>query len=86
MYRNYYSYNDMPSLAKRTEPQAEIRKAPPAPIIPEPEKKPSMGFLNNLSLDDIILLAILFLLLANGCEDKLLLAAIGFVFLTGIVF
>ena len=69
MYRNYYSYNDMPSIAKMTEPQPEPRKAPPKPIIAEPKKKQNVGFLQNLSLDDIILLAIIFLLLANDCED-----------------
>ena len=42
------------------------------------------GFLSNLQLDDIILIAIVLLLLADGCDDNLLILAIAFVFISGI--
>ena len=42
------------------------------------------GFLSNLQLDDIILIAIIMLLLADGCDDNLLILAIAFVFISGI--
>ena len=42
------------------------------------------GFLSNLQLDDIILIAIVLLLLADGCDDNLLILARAFVFISGI--
>ncbi len=38
------------------------------------------GILANLKSDDVILLAVALVLLMDGCEDKLLIAAIGLVF------
>ena len=51
-------------------------------------KRPNqLSFLENLlpnfSLDDIILIAIIFIFLNDGCEDKTLLLIIGAIFLLG---
>ncbi len=40
--------------------------------------------LGNFEVDDIILLAIILILLADDCDDKLLLLALAFVFISGI--
>ena len=42
------------------------------------------SFLSNLQIDDIILIAIVLLLLVDGCDDNLLILAIAFVFISGI--
>ncbi len=39
----------------------------------------------KLETDDIILIAIALLLLADDCDDKMLLIAIAFVFISGII-
>lgn len=41
------------------------------------------NLLPNFSLDDIILIAIIFIFLNDGCEDKTLLLIIGAIFLLG---
>ena len=66
----------------------------------ENEKKPEnvhksgeeeIGFLQNgkvigkFETDDIILIVIAIILLADDCDDKLLLFALGFVFLSGLL-
>lgn len=40
------------------------------------------GLLGNLQKDDIILLIVVLALLIDDCDDKLLLAALGFVFVS----
>ena len=82
MYRKYYSYNDMPKpVPAAATPEGGVHKKPAeAPkLIEGDNKKP----FTNLETDDIILLAVILLLLANDCEDKLLLPALAFVFLGG---
>ena len=41
------------------------------------------NFLKNFKLDDIILIAIIFMFLNDSCEDKSLLLIIGAIFLLG---
>lgn len=41
------------------------------------------NILPNFSLDDIILIALIFIFLNDGCEDKTLLLIIGAIFLLG---
>ena len=76
----------------------QIRNAAPPP---PPEKKPvpvhsdnveeKIGLLQNgkvlgrFETDDIILIVIAIILLADDCDDKLLILALGFVFLSGII-
>lgn len=77
MYKTYH-YDNMPR---------PVRHDPP-PGPPEPPKKPekpekresSGGLFGNLKTDDILLIAVILLLLADDCEDKLLIAALGLIF------
>lgn len=78
MYRRYYSYNDMPTIAppKKTEKPKETKP---------PEKKEASLFENGklfgrFETDDIILLVVVVILLADNCDDKLLLLALAFIF------
>ena len=48
-------------------------------------KQKDSGFLSKLENDDIILIAIALLLLADDCDDKLLIIAIAFIFISGII-
>ena len=82
MYRRYYSYNDMPIIAPKKQP--EIKEEKPAPA---PEKKKSSNslfengkLLGRFEADDLILLIIIFVLLADDCDDTLLLLALAFIF------
>lgn len=73
MYRKFYSYNDMPvmkpSPASATKKENEIVC-----------KKPEKSFLQGLENDDIILLAVFFILIMDNCEDRLLLLALAYIF------
>lgn len=94
MYRKYYSYNDMPTVRPAPLEKAGTPAAPPAPAPPS-EQVPALGertaekradtggILGGAATDDIILGAIIFALLNDGCDDKLLLLALAFVFLSG---
>lgn len=44
--------------------------------------KKNDGIIAGLESDDIILLAVIFMLLSDGCDDKLLLLAIAYVFIS----
>lgn len=44
--------------------------------------KKNNGIFAGLEADDIILLAVIFMLLSDGCDDKLLLLAIAYVFIS----
>lgn len=87
MYRKYYSYNDMPVPVK----DGNVQKTETVCKDVEVEKKSANaigtkkngGILSGIANDDIILLVVILALLMDGCEDKLLLAAIAFVLLTG---
>ena len=87
MYRSY-SYNNMPQPIIRHEetpkPSPQPESAAPEPVrrtVPEKQKPEGIvGFLKNLQSDDIILIAVIFALLIDDCDDKLLLIALGFVF------
>ncbi|MBE7044508.1 MAG: hypothetical protein E7397_03190 [Ruminococcaceae bacterium] len=80
MYRKFYSYNDMPSIPRKT---SDV----PPPTVPQKQEKKEVAkagsFLDQLESDDIILGVVILLLLMNDCEDKLLLLAIAFVFFSG---
>lgn len=95
MYRNFYSYNDMPRII-RPEQEKTHTSAPAPPIHNKNENKNNCG--NNSSnlvengklfgkfeLDDIILIVVALLLFADDCDDTLLLLAIGFVFISGLL-
>ena len=84
MYKSY-SYHDMPE---------------PLPVKPKPLQKPAQDqkissgasqdnslkkIFGGMELDDIILLAVIFMLISNDCDDKLLLIALAYVFIAGYV-
>ena len=90
MYRNFYSVNDMPKALRhqtltpenpRCDQHTEKQKKEPEQGLQEKNK----GFLSKLESDDIILLVVILLLLADNCEDTLLLLAIGFVYISGML-
>lgn len=77
MYRKYYSYSDMPEPVKRPCPE-------PVREVHNECKSEDKKFLGKFETDDIILAAVIVMLLANDCDDKLLLLAIAFVFFSGL--
>lgn len=80
MYRSY-SINDMPQPMKSYAPaRASDCASGESGIQPKHEEK--RGFLDNLKTDDIILIVVVLLLLIDDCDDKILLLALGFIFLT----
>lgn len=91
MYRNYYSMNDMPQkIDKKNDsvPQQYTHNNNEHEKCDEKTHKDvekSKGFLGNLELDDIILLGVIIILLADDCDDKLLLVAIAAIFVSGII-
>ena len=83
MYRRYYSVNDMPQIITNNKnEQKPQKKCDDVHIERKREEKKLFG---NLETDDIILIAIALLLLADDCDDKMLLIAIAFVFISGVV-
>lgn len=87
MYRSY-SVSNMPQPVPY-EPRREEK--PPKPVRPEhparPENKPVKkekegGIFDNLQTDDIILGIVVLALLMDDCDDKLLIAALAFIFLS----
>ena len=93
MYRTY-SYNNMPIPAKRKK-ENERSELKTEPTVKEKQvesannKKSSepvnKSLIANLKTDDIILIAIALVLLTDGCDDKILLAAIAYIFISEIL-
>ncbi len=84
MYRRYYSYNDMPTVSKPKQPEKKEEKSVE---ICEKKESPKTLFENGklfgkLETDDLILLIVIFVLLADNCDDSLLLLALAFIFLS----
>lgn len=88
MYRKYYSYSDMPQITRAEQRPEVIKPEPPVHNKPAEEK---MGIvqdgkiLGKFEIDDVILVVVAIILLADDCDDKLLLLALGFIFITGIL-
>ena len=86
MYRKYYSYSDMPQIAK---PDTNVCNSPKENLPQHIKKEAQQGISQNgklfgkLENDDIILIVVVLILLADDCDDKLLLLALGFIFLSG---
>ena len=83
MYRTY-SYNDMPIPVQRR--NEDMRKPMPPPKEEKIEKKcdkpDNGGILSGLGTDDLILIVVALVLLIDDCDDKLLLIALAFIFLS----
>ncbi len=92
MYRSY-SVNDMPQMVRKDNPninQREHRKEDHVPAVHKNVEE-ELGIikdgklLGKFELDDVILIAIIIILLVDDCDDKLLLLALGFIFVSGII-
>lgn len=87
MYRRYYSINDMPQIREEKPVREPEKKAPAV----HKNVEEQIGFikdgkvLGKFEIDDIILVVIAIILLIDDCDDKLLIFALGFVFLSGLL-
>ncbi len=83
MYRSCYSINDMPKLKEKV---SVPERREQTTVHKKDEKQNGLfkgdGLLSKLEKDDIILIIVAIILLADDCDDKLLLLALGFIFLT----
>ena len=84
MYRRYYSYNDMPQLVKQPEKPVQIHKKEESICKPKCETHKDK-LLGKFEIDAVILAVIILALLLDDGDDNLLLIALAFVFITGIV-
>lgn len=85
-----YSYNDMPIPVQRR--NEDMRKPMPPPkkeieckeekIEKKCDKPDNGGILSGLGTDDLILIVVALVLLIDDCDDKLLLIALAFIFLS----
>ena len=75
MYRKYYSYNDMPQPISPVHKKDEVSVTKPT--------SDTNKILGKFETDDIVLAIVIIMLLANDCNDKLLLLALAFVFIGG---
>lgn len=84
MYRSY-SVNNMPTPITY-EPRDEKKPVKPERHEPPKEKnerkEKKNGLLDNIQTDDVILIIVVLALLLDDCEDKLLIAALGFIFIS----
>ncbi len=83
MYRSY-SYNDMPKPIMHTYEEKPHKKEhkeenKDKQISKKEEKKE--GIFANLETDDLILLVVILALIIDDCDDKILLIALGFIFI-----
>ena len=63
----------------------EAMSVPPAPVRGNVHGKDSgpLNFLSSLKKDDYILAGIIIALIMEGCDDYILLAALGYLFIMG---
>ena len=79
----------MPTIAQPRENAVSVPKAEKKEPVHKEEKHTDNALFQNGKLfgrfetDDIILLVVVFILLMDECDDKLLLGALAFIFLTG---
>ena len=88
MYRRYYSYNDMPVpvTAKKPETAAvchEKTKSLPIKKNDNVKENKSLFDFSKLKSDDLILIAVVFLLIMDDCDDVFLFIALAFIFVSG---
>jgi len=90
MYRRYYSYNDMPVPVVGNKQAAspvrqEKTKSTPIPVKQSCTVKENKNLFDftKLKADDWILIAVVFLLLIDDCDDVFLFIALAFIFVSG---
>ncbi len=74
----------LPSAVPLPGPAPEPLPAPP-PASPPQASGGLMKLLNGFQNDDYIILGIIFVLFFEGCDDYLLIAALGYLFVMGIL-
>ncbi len=92
MYRSY-SVNDMPQMIRKENTHINQREQKKEEHVSAVHKnvEEELGIIKDgklfgkFELDDVILIAIIIILLVDDCDDKLLLLALGFIFLSGII-
>lgn len=84
MYRRYYSYNDMPQVVHKPT-KCEPDRAKIGPCEKERDKKSERKGFAGLDVDDIILGVIILAILLDDSDDRLLIAALAAVFITGMI-
>lgn len=86
MYRSY-SCSNMPEPVRTRVPERQSGRTPQKKDYrdaqPAKQSKQRSSALSKLQNDDIILIIIVAILLINGCEDKLLIIALAYIFLSG---
>ncbi len=87
MYRNFYSYNDMPRPIgaeenRKPSPPASAVHKNEGPVVPAVVENGKL--FGKFELDDVILIVVAIILFAGECDDTLLLIAVGFIFLSGL--
>ena len=86
MYRRYYSVNDMPQMVTNDNKEQKLqKKCDEVHIERKKERVEEKKLFGKFENDDIILIAIALLLIADDCDDKMLLIAIAFVFISGVI-
>lgn len=90
METNYYNRSNNFSAPIRREPKPyspktlhtdEEKKETPCHSTEPPKEKESIGFLKNLNSDELLILGLIFLFLADSTDDTLMLLALGYLFL-----
>ena len=86
MYRKYYSYSDMPQLIRRQETEEErVHNEKKQEQKCMQQTQESGKLFGKFEIDDVILAVIILSLLLDDGDDSLLLIALAFVFLTGLL-
>ena len=73
---------------RRINPPQALPQSPPPQETLSPERKTGFNFreiISKFEKDDYILAGILIALIAEGCDDYILLAALGYLFIMGIL-
>lgn len=82
------TYPNMRINPLQSPPPQILPQSPPPKEIPQPERNTGFNFreiISNFEKDDYILAGILIALIAEGCDDYILLAALGYLFVMGIL-
>ena len=73
------------SASNRPE-KARVVSAPAPPMVQKENSRGIGGILSDLKKDDYILIGIIAALIFEGCDDYVLLAVLGYLFIMGINF
>ena len=88
MYRKYYNEYEKKAEqirkeATRIQPVEQHRPVYTEPVISDSKGSTFSGFFEKFNPDDIILLAVIFVLMQEQNKDKVLLIILGYLFISG---